>query len=126
MHFSNLQHNKVPIAKKDGAPLKVLFGSTNFSFRGLYIQANNALVFYAPEAAKLFADVFDLAFKSPRGFAKDPISTKISASRRMPTLTFRSIHWAPRSTKRLLRCSSPSRSSTKPHRARLARRLTGL
>ena len=76
MHFSNLQHNKVLIAKKDGEPFKVLFGSTNFSFRGLYIQANNALVFYAPEAAKLFADVFDLAFKSPKGFAKDPISAK--------------------------------------------------
>src|SRR5208282_2364975 len=44
MHFHNLQHNKVLIVKKDGKPIKVLFGSTNFSFRGLYIQANNALV----------------------------------------------------------------------------------
>jgi hypothetical protein len=48
MHFKNLQHNKVLIAKKNGEPIKVLFGSTNFSFRGIYIQANNALVFYAP------------------------------------------------------------------------------
>jgi hypothetical protein len=76
MHFKNLQHNKVLIAKKNGEPIKVLFGSTNFSFRGIYIQANNALVFYAPEAAALFERAFELAFQSPAGFAKDPISTK--------------------------------------------------
>ena len=76
MHFKNLQHNKVLIAKKNGEPNKVLFGSTNFSFRGIYIQANNALVFYAPEAAALFERAFELAFQSPAGFAKDPISTK--------------------------------------------------
>jgi phosphatidylserine/phosphatidylglycerophosphate/cardiolipin synthase-like enzyme len=66
----------VLIAKKNGEPNKVLFGSTNFSFRGMYIQANNALVFYAPEAAALFERAFELAFQSPAGFAKDPISTK--------------------------------------------------
>jgi hypothetical protein len=49
MHFHTLQHNKVFIARRDGAPQKVLFGSTNFSFRGLYIQANNALVFHSPD-----------------------------------------------------------------------------
>jgi PLD-like domain len=76
MHFKNLQHNKVLIAKKNGEPFKVLFGSTNFSFRGLYIQANNALVFYAPEAAALFERAFELAFQNPTGFGKDPISTK--------------------------------------------------
>src|SRR5260370_18569742 len=76
MHFKNLQHNKVLIAKKNGAPVKVLFGSTNFSFRGLYIQANNALVCYAPEAAALFERAFELAFANPTAFSKDPISTK--------------------------------------------------
>jgi phosphatidylserine/phosphatidylglycerophosphate/cardiolipin synthase-like enzyme len=79
MHFSKLQHNKVLIVKKNGRPLKVLFGSTNFSFRGIYIQANNALVFYAPEAAQLFEDVFNEAFSksfSVKQFDADPISTK--------------------------------------------------
>jgi phosphatidylserine/phosphatidylglycerophosphate/cardiolipin synthase-like enzyme len=76
MHFKNLQHNKVLIVKKGNQPFKVLFGSTNFSFRGIYIQANNALVFYAPEAAELFEQAFELAFTNPGGFAKDPISTK--------------------------------------------------
>jgi hypothetical protein len=74
MHFQGLQHNKVLIAKRDGQAVKVLFGSTNFSFRGLYIQANNALVFRAPEAAALFARVFERAFTNPRSFASDPIA----------------------------------------------------
>jgi phosphatidylserine/phosphatidylglycerophosphate/cardiolipin synthase-like enzyme len=75
MHFKTLQHNKVFIVKKDGTPIKVLFGSTNFSFRGLYIQANNALVFHSPDAAQLFSKAFDQAFtKKGRGFATDPIS----------------------------------------------------
>jgi hypothetical protein len=74
MHFKNLQHNKVLIARRNGQPVKVLFGSTNFSFRGLYIQANNVLVFYSNEAAQLFGDAFDLAFKDPKSFYADPIS----------------------------------------------------
>jgi phosphatidylserine/phosphatidylglycerophosphate/cardiolipin synthase-like enzyme len=74
MHFHNLQHNKVMIARRNGQPVKVLFGSTNFSFRGLYIQANNALVFHSNEAAGLFGDAFDLAFKDPKSFYADPIS----------------------------------------------------
>jgi phosphatidylserine/phosphatidylglycerophosphate/cardiolipin synthase-like enzyme len=76
MHFKNLQHNKVLIAKKNGVPFKVLFGSTNFSFRGIYIQANNALVFHAPEAAALFENAFELAFQNPASFPKNPISTQ--------------------------------------------------
>lgn len=68
-HFSKLQHNKVLIAKRKGEPYKVLFGSTNFSYRGLYIQANNALVFYSREAASLFGNVFDAAFKSTVKFS---------------------------------------------------------
>ncbi len=74
MHFKGLQHNKVLIAKRNGEAVKVLFGSTNFSFRGIYIQANNALVFRVPEAATLFEQVFDLAFTSPKNFTSDLIS----------------------------------------------------
>jgi phosphatidylserine/phosphatidylglycerophosphate/cardiolipin synthase-like enzyme len=65
-HFKSLQHHKVLIARRNGQPVKVLFGSTNFSFRGLYIQANNGLVFHGPEAAALFED--------PLHFARDPIA----------------------------------------------------
>lgn len=76
MHFDNLQHNKVLIAKRNDKAYKVLFGSTNFSFRGLFIQANNALVFSAQEAAGIFEQTFELAFTDPKKFATDPISTK--------------------------------------------------
>ena len=76
MHFSNLQHNKVLIAKKNGKPVRVLCGSTNFTFRGIYIQSNNALVFSSPNAASLFGNVFELAFNDPKNFRKDPIATK--------------------------------------------------
>jgi hypothetical protein len=76
MHFKNLQHHKVLIVRKDGKPVKVLFGSTNFSFRGLYIQANNALVFYSEPAAALFARVFELAFAGGDNFTQEPVSGK--------------------------------------------------
>jgi hypothetical protein len=72
MHFKTLQHNKVLIVKKKGAApgvaSKVLHGSTNFSFRGIYIQANNALLFSSPDVASLFEQYFDLAFTQPETF----------------------------------------------------------
>jgi PLD-like domain len=75
-HFANLQHHKVLIAKRQGRAFKVLVGSTNFSFRGLYIQANNVLVFHAPEVASLYAEAFATAFRDPRGFKADPLAGK--------------------------------------------------
>jgi phosphatidylserine/phosphatidylglycerophosphate/cardiolipin synthase-like enzyme len=88
MHFSGLQHNKVLIAKRNGEAIKVLFGSTNFSFRGIYIQANNALVFYDPQAAGLFEQVFEQAFTSPKGFSSTPIAKQwhlVQPTGRAPT-----------------------------------------
>jgi len=76
MHFRNLQHNKALILKRNGKPYKVLFGSTNFSFRGIYVQANNVLVARSAEAAELFERVFELAFHSQTGFDRDPISSQ--------------------------------------------------
>jgi PLD-like domain len=75
-HFTNLQHHKVFIAKRNGQPFKVLGGSTNFSFRGVYIQANNVLVFHAPEVARLFGDVFDAAFANPAAFEASSLASK--------------------------------------------------
>lgn len=73
-HFDGLQHNKVIIARKAGAPYRALGGSTNFSFRGLYIQANNMLAFDAPEAIELFSRMFELAFAGPHALEQDPLS----------------------------------------------------
>jgi hypothetical protein len=75
-HFASLQHNKVLIAKKDGKASRVLFGSTNFSFRGLYIQANNVLVCRSANAAALFGQLFDLAFASPATYSGKPLAAK--------------------------------------------------
>lgn len=73
MHFNSLQHNKVLIVKKNGKPVKVLFGSTNFSFRGIYIQANNALLFTSADIAGLFSQYFDLTFANSPGFTSNAL-----------------------------------------------------
>jgi phosphatidylserine/phosphatidylglycerophosphate/cardiolipin synthase-like enzyme len=75
-HFSGLQHNKVFIAKRNGQPFQVLTGSTNFSFRGIYIQANNVLVFRSPEVAAFYGDVFNAAFQNPSAFKGSDLAAK--------------------------------------------------
>ncbi|MEK6721378.1 MAG: phospholipase D-like domain-containing protein [Chloroflexota bacterium] len=57
-HMSNLQHNKTIVA--EGAAVRaVVCGSTNFTWRGLYIQANNALILRGERAARVFRVAFD-------------------------------------------------------------------
>jgi phosphatidylserine/phosphatidylglycerophosphate/cardiolipin synthase-like enzyme len=73
-HLGNLQHNKIFILKRAGTPFKVLTGSTNFSYRGLYIQANNVLVFHSPEIAQLYGRVFDLIFSAPDLFKSNVLA----------------------------------------------------
>jgi phosphatidylserine/phosphatidylglycerophosphate/cardiolipin synthase-like enzyme len=73
-HFDGLQHNKVIIVKRDGVAERVICGSTNFSFRGLYIQANNMLLFKAPEAVSLFSQMFTLACVGPKALENDALS----------------------------------------------------
>jgi phosphatidylserine/phosphatidylglycerophosphate/cardiolipin synthase-like enzyme len=69
-HFKRLQHNKVLLVKDaHGKAIKVLFGSTNFSFNGLYTQANNTIVLEDPTAASLFQDAFNQAWTAPAKLA---------------------------------------------------------
>ncbi|MBV9969686.1 MAG: hypothetical protein JO228_06860, partial [Xanthobacteraceae bacterium] len=70
-HFSRFQHNKVFI-KRDasGAAQRVLFGSMNFSVRGLYVQANNIIVADDATTAGYFAAAFDNAFANATSTAK--------------------------------------------------------
>jgi phosphatidylserine/phosphatidylglycerophosphate/cardiolipin synthase-like enzyme len=75
-HFRTLQHNKVFILKRQGQPYKVLLGSTNFTFRGLYIQSNNALVFQHPEIVGLMSQVFEEGFNDPAHFAAKDLAKK--------------------------------------------------
>jgi phosphatidylserine/phosphatidylglycerophosphate/cardiolipin synthase-like enzyme len=70
-HMGNLQHNKIIVV--DGPKGKsVVCGSTNFSWRGLYVQANNALVMEGQSAVKPFLDAFDNYWKydKPADFAQ--------------------------------------------------------
>src|SRR5262249_18511779 len=57
-------------------PFKVLAGSTNHSFRGLYIQANNILVFEEPGIADLFGRYFEAVFNDASKFKADELSRK--------------------------------------------------
>ena len=57
-HMGNLQHNKTIVV--DGARLKAaVCGSTNFSWRGLYVQSNNALVLHGATPVRLFGAAFE-------------------------------------------------------------------
>ncbi len=57
-HMGKLQHNKTIVV--DGpAARAVVCGSTNFSWRGLYVQSNNAIVFRHPNAVSAFTTAFE-------------------------------------------------------------------
>lgn len=75
-HFKGLQHNKVFIEIENGKPIKALFGSTNFSYRGIYIQANNVIVFDNEEVAGLFNQMFEIAWDNPDDFTKNDFAKK--------------------------------------------------
>jgi hypothetical protein len=92
-HFKRFQHNKVVIKRdSSGNAQRVIFGSMNFSVRGIYVQANNVIVVDDPGTAAMFAKAFDNAFENNVAtgpFQKDPISKgymvcAASASAAMP------------------------------------------
>ncbi|MBB3606635.1 hypothetical protein FHT40_006326 [Mycolicibacterium sp. BK556] len=87
-HFHNLQHNKVFITRRNGKPESVLCGSTNFTYRGLYIQANNMLVFRSPDVAALYGQMFDVAFASPTTFRDDDFAKRwhVVTTKNKPTI----------------------------------------
>jgi phosphatidylserine/phosphatidylglycerophosphate/cardiolipin synthase-like enzyme len=57
-HMGKLQHNKLIVV--DGSKVQAaVFGSTNFSWRGFFVQANNAVVLRGKEPVKLCLAAFD-------------------------------------------------------------------
>lgn len=56
--MGRLQHNKTIVVEGD-AVTSVVCGSTNLSWRGLYVQANNALVVHGATAARVFHEAFN-------------------------------------------------------------------
>ena len=63
-HMGALQHNKTIVV--DGPKVQAaVCGSTNFSWRGLYVQNNNAVVVYGEKAIQPFLEAFLLGKKNP-------------------------------------------------------------
>lgn len=57
-HMGNLQHNKIIVV--DGQQIKeAVCGSTNFTWRGLYVQSNNAIILKGGDAIKPFLQTFE-------------------------------------------------------------------
>jgi hypothetical protein len=72
-HMGALQHNKTIVV--DGPDLqRVVSGSTNFTWRGFYVQSNNAMVLHGEAAVKAFKDGFDRYWGSdnPDDFGASP------------------------------------------------------
>ena len=73
-HISSLQHNK--LIWVDGPQVKrVICGSTNMSWRGLFVQSNNAVVMTGAAAVKIFRDAFAVYWEHPESFPAAPAAT---------------------------------------------------
>ncbi|HVP54698.1 MAG TPA: phospholipase D-like domain-containing protein [Candidatus Eisenbacteria bacterium] len=75
-HFQRFAHDKIIIQKKNGKAVKVLTGSANFSVRGLYVQANNILVFNDPNVAGAYEQIFESVFNNMSGYVKSDLAKK--------------------------------------------------
>jgi phosphatidylserine/phosphatidylglycerophosphate/cardiolipin synthase-like enzyme len=70
-HMSNLQHNKTIVV--DGPKVQaVVCGSTNLTWRGFFVQSNNAIVLRGKTAVKPFLTAFDDYWQNDKaaGFGK--------------------------------------------------------
>jgi phosphatidylserine/phosphatidylglycerophosphate/cardiolipin synthase-like enzyme len=56
-HMGKLQHNKTIVV--DGKVQAAVCGSTNFSWRGIFVQNNNAIILQGQSAVKIFLTAFD-------------------------------------------------------------------
>ena len=74
-HMTKLQHNKMIIVNGTTTK-KVVFGSTNLSWRGLYVQANNAFVVEGKKAVELALAAFDNYFDNEATF-RDSASAQL-------------------------------------------------
>lgn len=72
-HLGGLQHHK-SIAVRGSGINKVVFGSTNFTWRGFYVQSNNAVVVNSKKVVDDYFKAFDNYFnaKKTADFQKSP------------------------------------------------------
>lgn len=57
-HMGKLQHNKMIVIDGDKVK-KAIGGSTNFSWRGFYVQSNNVMIFFGETAVRIFREAFE-------------------------------------------------------------------
>ena len=76
-HMGQLEHNKM-IVVTGGAKTKAVGGSTNFSWRGFFVQSNNAVVVQGEKAVAPFKAAFESYWQHDdvSGFAANPPSAK--------------------------------------------------
>jgi phosphatidylserine/phosphatidylglycerophosphate/cardiolipin synthase-like enzyme len=68
-HMKKLQHNKTIVV--DGPNVKkVVCGSTNFSWRGFFVQSNNAVVLEGSKAVRPFLEAFGNYFDNEESFGE--------------------------------------------------------
>jgi len=75
-HMGNLQHNKMVVISGPKAQAAVV-GSTNHSWRGFYVQNNNAIILKRKDAVNLCMTAFDnyFAHDDVAGFSATPSAT---------------------------------------------------
>jgi phosphatidylserine/phosphatidylglycerophosphate/cardiolipin synthase-like enzyme len=71
--MGTLQHNKTIVVDGPSAQM-VVCGSTNFTWRGFFVQANNALILRGSSAVKCFSEAFASYWQNSgvAGFGKTP------------------------------------------------------
>ncbi|MGU9830976.1 hypothetical protein [Pseudomonas sp. LF242] len=72
------------IVRRAGKAIRVLGGSTSLALRGLYIQANNVLLFDDENVAGKCAEVFDAYWTAPATLRKHPLSPQCWEVRDQP------------------------------------------
>jgi phosphatidylserine/phosphatidylglycerophosphate/cardiolipin synthase-like enzyme len=72
-HMGNLQHNKTVVVDGPTVQLAVC-GSTNLSWRGFFVQSNNAVILRGKEAVQLFLAAFEAYWQHDdvAGFGASP------------------------------------------------------
>jgi len=86
-NIGKISHNKFVVLIRDGKPLAVWTGSSNFTHAGFYLQTNMGLVIEHEQTAELFEDYFQILAQDPaRGrkkqghtFVQDMVEDVISA-----------------------------------------------
>jgi PLD-like domain len=72
-HLGGLQHNKTIVVQSPKPDNNlVVCGSTNFTWRGIFVQNNNAVVLHGAQVAATFRAAFDSYWDKPKSFRQSP------------------------------------------------------